>query len=94
MIARGDREAGSILLICPQGAHHNPKTPEKPLILEREPTFEGPGKWVAVATQHTDNEAKLSEYLTRRRASDPDLWILELDVADAERFAAEIITSA
>ena len=27
----------------------------------------------------------------RRRARDPDLWVIELDIAGAERFAAETI---
>jgi hypothetical protein len=30
-------------------------------------------------------------YLDRRRAADPDLWIIELDIVEAERFAAETI---
>ena len=33
----------------------------------------------------------LTQYIARRRRSDPDLWIIELDIADAERFAAETI---
>ena len=80
-----------------QGENHantGPESGPKPVILEREPTFDGPGKWIAVGHQHIDNEQKLSEYLAKRRASDPDLWIIELDTADAERFAAEIIGSA
>lgn len=35
--------------------------------------------------------AALSLYIDRRRAADPDLWLIELDVAEAERFAAETI---
>ena len=80
-----------------QGESHaniGPESGAKPVILEREPTFDGPGKWVAVGHQHIDNEHKLSEYLAKRRGSDPDLWIIELDTADAERFAAEITGSA
>ena len=71
-----------------------PESGAKPVILEREPTFDGPGKWIAVGHQHIVNEHKLSEYLAKRRASDPDLWIIELDTAEAERFAAEITGSA
>jgi len=33
----------------------------------------------------------VSAYLERRRRTDPDLWLVELDIADAERFAAETI---
>ena len=105
ILAKGDAVAGAILIVCPQGAsgdarqgesHANigPESGAKPVILEREPTFDGPGKWVAVGHQHIDNEHKLSEYLAKRRGSDPDLWIIELDTADAERFAAEITGSA
>lgn len=30
-----------------------------------------------------------TEWLDRRRSRDPDLWIVELDIANAQRFAAE-----
>ena len=33
----------------------------------------------------------LDGYWRRRRASDPDLWVIEVDIAAAERFAAETI---
>ena len=33
----------------------------------------------------------LNQYIVRRRRSDPDLWVIELDIADAKRFAAETI---
>ncbi|AXJ95260.1 MULTISPECIES: DUF1491 family protein [unclassified Sphingomonas] len=33
----------------------------------------------------------VDDYWRRRRTSDPDLWVIELDIADAERFAAETI---
>lgn len=105
VLAKGDPVAGAILLVClpernsPYGDASTStglaqESGGKPVILEREPTFDGPGKWVRVAAQHTENEEKLSQYLAKRRASDPDIWIIELDTAQAERFAAEIISSA
>lgn len=30
-------------------------------------------------------------YWQRRRSRDPDLWVIELDIADAQRFAAETL---
>ncbi|MBN9940404.1 DUF1491 family protein, partial [Listeria monocytogenes] len=32
-------------------------------------------------------------YWRRRRDRDPDLWVVELDIPSAERFAAETIAS-
>jgi hypothetical protein len=31
----------------------------------------------------------VAAWLERRRARDPDLWIVELDIPNAQRFAAE-----
>jgi hypothetical protein len=36
------------------------------------------------------NAEEVERFLSRRRRFDPDLWILELDTASAERFAAEM----
>jgi len=33
-------------------------------------------------------------YWQRRRARDPDLWVIELDIASPERFAAETILAS
>ena len=46
-----------------------------------------PGR-VRGKTLKTNEEFKT--FLERRRKFDPDLWILELDIASAERFAAEM----
>ena len=42
------------------------------------------------ATQDAGDEEAFRQSLARRRRSDPDLWIVELDIASAERFAAEM----
>ena len=99
IIKKGDPVAGALLLVClraPDGGESLQFSPDSgplPLLLEREPSFDGPGKWVPIINQHTENKEKIEEYLTRRRQVDPDLWIIELDVADAERIAAEITLS-
>jgi hypothetical protein len=33
----------------------------------------------------------VGDYCRRRRARDPDLWVIELDSPEAERFTAETI---
>ena len=36
-------------------------------------------------------DSAMEDYWRGRRARDPDLWVIELSVADAERFVAETI---
>ncbi len=78
VLHKGDPVAGALLLLTrKKGAN--------PRVFEQFPAAEGTRKWEAVASQPFDNEQKLSEYLDRRLSRDPDLWILELDVATDER---------
>ena len=82
VLAKGDETAGAILLVCAErGAFKQ--------MLERMPTLEGGAQWQPVGPQATAPQEELDAYLARRRRSDPDLWLIELDIAQAERFAAE-----
>jgi hypothetical protein len=56
-------------------------------VRERILDMAGTYAWTAVGPAAAD---ALSAYLERRRTSDSDLWIVELDIANAERFAAEV----
>jgi hypothetical protein len=37
-------------------------------------------------TENAEKKQNFSDYLTRRGVQDPDLWIVELDIANGERF--------
>lgn len=82
VLAKGDPTAGAIAVILAERG-------KKACFLER---LLGPGGHYAwqQAGQSLENEELFSEFLKRRRRNDPDLWILELDIASAERFAAEM----
>jgi len=84
VLARGDAQAGGILILAlERGA--NPSFYERGL---------GPqGRAVLLESGPSDlaQEADATAYWQRRRARDPDLWVIELDIAAAERFAAETI---
>jgi hypothetical protein len=75
--ARGDAQAGTILLVVSElgGAER---------LLER-----GVGPEGAPALIDATPAGDIDEYWQRRRSRDPDLWVIALDIAQAERFAAE-----
>lgn len=83
VLHKGDREAGTLLLVFPI-KHAVPR------LWERMPTLEGTREWTEVKPQYFENEQEVNEYLTRRQEQDPDLWTIELIVADAERFVSEM----
>lgn len=83
VLAKGDETAGALLLI----------TLEKGIntgIWERAWTPDGAYRWTPVTSQVIENEQEISDYWTRRRAGDPDLWVVELDIAQAAQFAVEM----
>ncbi len=82
VMAKGDPTAGAITVILREkGAN--------PRFLERLLQPDGSYAW-RESGQAFENEADLISFLDRRKSIDPDLWILELDIASAERFAAEM----
>jgi hypothetical protein len=82
MLAKGDATAGGILLLTyHRGA--NPRFFERGVGPGGEPALIATGP-VALA-----DEQEVTNYWQRRRKHDSDLWVIELDIAEAERFAAE-----
>ena len=84
ILARGDAEAGAILLLCAERG-----VPQK--LRERTLDFDRGYVWTACGPENIDDSEALAAYIDRRRSRDPDLWLVELDIAHAERFAAETI---
>lgn len=76
--ARGDADAGAILVLLEREAR----------LIERGLGPDGRDSLIA-ATPRPDEAP--DEYWQRRRLRDPDLWVVALDIAGAERFAAETI---
>jgi hypothetical protein len=82
VLAKGDPTAGAIAVILAERG-------VRASLLERLLQPDGAYAWQASA-RALESEADFQALLDRRRKYDPDLWILELDVASAERFAAEM----
>lgn len=84
VLHRGDATSGSILVQC---LDHGRKTG----LFERVPDYEGGYRMAPCGPSPDADQADADQYIERRLRSDPDLWVIELDVSDAERFAAETI---
>ncbi|MBX9858502.1 MAG: DUF1491 family protein [Sphingomonas sp.] len=83
VLAKGDADAGALLLITGEkGQNYR--------ALERGVGPDGASALVETGPSGADPTA-LTDYWQRRRTRDPDLWVIELDIAQAERFAAETI---
>ena len=84
IIVKGDETSGVILLQVLE------KCKETGLF-ERVSNFAGGYALMRCGPSLEDGPEALATYVARRRRSDPDLWIIELDIPEAERFAAETI---
>jgi hypothetical protein len=87
VLAKGDAHAGAIILICAEKGQIS-------AIRERILGNDGAYEWRPIGPDPIENKAEIDNYLARRRQRDPDLWVVELDIANAERFAAETTGNA
>jgi hypothetical protein len=84
VLAKGDEHSGSILVQAVERG--------RPVgLFERTSDYAGGYRLEPCGPDLDQGEDALSQYVARRRRSDPDLWLIELDIPDAERFAAETI---
>jgi hypothetical protein len=84
MLARGDDSGGAILVLLAERG-------EVRRLLERTLDSAGDYRWTPCGPLDVESPASRDSYIQRRRERDPDLWLIELDIADAERFAAEMM---
>lgn len=82
VLARGDAQSGAILVVALERGGD-------PVCWERDVM----GQRLIRCGPHDSDPQHVDEYWRRRRRNDPDLWVIELDIAAAERFAAETIAS-
>jgi hypothetical protein len=79
VIARGERDAGTLLVVCCEGGR-------EAAAYERMPQPDGTRVWTLSRRQVAENPQEFWDYCRRRKLQDDDLWIVELDVPDAARF--------
>ena len=79
VLAKGERDGGTILVICCERGG-------LATVYERMPQADGTRNWTQARRQDAENRREFEDYLERRRGQDRDLWIVELDVSNPERF--------
>ena len=84
VLKKGDSVSGAILLIGQiRGAN--------PLLFERYPSFDGRAGWQVLDFKGR-NDSDVLGYWQKRCTHDPDLWVLELDVASTARLDGLLAT--
>ena len=84
VLVKGDATSGVILIQALEKGRESG-------LFERVSNFAGGHALMRCGPSPEDGPEALATYVARRRRSDPDLWIVELDIPEAERFAAETI---
>ena len=87
IIKHGDDDSGVLILVIVERGL--PKA-----LVERRMSSDFSQKWAVGAISDNADSEKFREIIENRTRFDPDCWIIELDVADAERFIAETIASS
>lgn len=79
VLHKGAREGGTILVVMAEKGSNL-------RVYERMPAPDGTRIWHLSKQQNADKPLEIDDYLSRRSAQDSDLWIIELDIANGERF--------
>lgn len=83
LLARGDDSAGGLIVVCAERG-------EIVKIIERGHDINDRLVWRPIDLHMTHVGTVFNDYLLRRRNADPDLWAIELDTPDSERFVADL----
>jgi hypothetical protein len=82
VLRKGDAERGSLLIVIrSRGAYVS--------CLQRNLAMDGHYSWGSLGPGASESDEKVSQFLAAQAAFDPDLWLIELDIAQPERFIAE-----
>ncbi len=79
VLRKGEREAGTVLVVLTENGRNA-------RVYERMPQLDGSRQWHCAKRQIAENPQDFVDYLDRRGRQDGDLWIVELDIVNGERF--------
>ena len=84
VLHKGDAVAGTILVQM-LGAE------QQISLFERVPDFSKGYVLAPAATESWGDSSSITQYIERRCRVDPDLWVVELDIANEQQLAAAIL---
>lgn len=79
VLHKGEPDAGTILIVLTNSR-------EATRLYERMPSPSGDRTWACIRTADPENLNDFNDYLARRHDRDRDTWVVELDIANGERF--------
>jgi len=79
VIQKGEHDAGTLIVVLTENGTNT-------RVYERLPTVDGDRNWSLSKKENPENKEEFNQYLRRRGEQDPDTWIIELDIAQGERF--------
>ncbi len=79
VMSKGEADSGTIMVVT----SYNGKNFQA---FERMPQANGERQWERVRACEDGRSEQWRDWLARRESQDSDLWIIELDVPEAERF--------
>jgi hypothetical protein len=79
---KGDPDRGSLLIFVSSRGRHV-------AILERVLGFDSDYRWQVSNAPDSAGSVEIADFLAKRARFDEDLWAIELDIAEPERFIAE-----
>ena len=82
VLHKGDPERGSLILVIRERGQYV-------TCLERMLLLDGGYAWTRGGPASSAGESELTEFIKRRTRFDEDSWLIELDIAQPERFIAE-----
>jgi hypothetical protein len=82
VLRKGDADRGALLIVVRSRGRYV-------ACLERALSPNGRYRWASVGPTEAATDEELADFLARRVRFDEDLWLIELDIAQPERFIAE-----
>lgn len=79
VLHKGEPDSGTILIVLTNSSH-------QARLFERMPSMDNDREWQCTRTQDPEKPNEFNDYIERRCSQDSDIWVIELDIPDGERF--------